>query len=81
MSALHRTDTSIVGRWWWTVDHWSLAAVAVLIAFGANAVARAFDRVKVVELWARRLTGVLFIVIGVYFSLAFIFEIVPVGRG
>ncbi|HRW56047.1 MAG TPA: aromatic aminobenezylarsenical efflux permease ArsG family transporter [Phycisphaerae bacterium] len=54
---------------------------AVLIAFGANAVARAFDRVKVVEMWARRLTGVVFIVIGVYFSLAFIFEMVPAGRG
>ncbi len=35
MSALNRTDTSIVGRWWWTVDRWSLAAIALLIAFGA----------------------------------------------
>ena len=35
MSALTRTDTSIVGRWWWTVDHWILTAVALLIATGA----------------------------------------------
>ncbi len=35
MSALARTDTSIIGRWWWTVDHWILAAVALLIASGA----------------------------------------------
>ena len=35
MSALTRTDTSIVGRWWWTVDHWILTAVALLIASGA----------------------------------------------
>jgi cell division protein FtsW len=35
MSALHRTDTSLLGRWWWTVDRWTLAAVALLLAFGA----------------------------------------------
>jgi cell division protein FtsW len=35
LSALTRTDTSIVGRWWWTVDHWILSAVALLIATGA----------------------------------------------
>ncbi len=34
MSALHRTDTSLLGRWWWTVDRWTLAAVALLLAFG-----------------------------------------------
>jgi len=30
-----RTDTSRLGRWWWTVDRWTLAALAALIAFGA----------------------------------------------
>jgi cell division protein FtsW len=35
MIALTRTDTSIVGRWWWTVDRWMLAAVILLIAVGA----------------------------------------------
>ncbi len=30
-----RTDTSLVGRWWWTVDRWSLAALAILLAAGA----------------------------------------------
>lgn len=34
MSALHRTDTSLFGRWWWTVDRWTLAAIAILLAFG-----------------------------------------------
>jgi cell division protein FtsW len=29
-----RTDTSILGRWWWTVDRLTLLAVAGLIAFG-----------------------------------------------
>jgi cell division protein FtsW len=35
MSGLARTDTSIVGRWWWTVDRWSLAALLFLVAIGA----------------------------------------------
>ena len=35
MTAFPRTDTSIVGRWWWTVDRWTLAALALIIGFGA----------------------------------------------
>ncbi len=34
MSALARTDTSTLGRWWWTVDRWTLAALALLIVTG-----------------------------------------------
>ncbi len=29
-----RTDTSLIGRWWWTVDRYALAAIAALIALG-----------------------------------------------
>ncbi len=35
MSAIARTDTSLVGRWWWTVDRWTLAALGAIIAIGA----------------------------------------------
>lgn len=35
MIALARNDHSIVGRWWWTVDRWSLAALILLIGIGA----------------------------------------------
>ena len=35
MSALARTDTSLVGRWWWTVDRWLLAAVIAIAISGA----------------------------------------------
>lgn len=34
MTAFARTDTSLLGRWWWTVDRWTLFAVAGLIVFG-----------------------------------------------
>ena len=34
MTVFARSDTSILGRWWWTVDRWSLTAVGALIAFG-----------------------------------------------
>ena len=34
MSAPARTDTSILGRWWWTVDRPTLSAVFALIGFG-----------------------------------------------
>ena len=33
-TAITRTDVSLVGRWWWTVDKWILAATAALIAIG-----------------------------------------------
>ena len=45
---------------------------ALVIAFGAKGLGAAFQRVSAFELWARRITGVLFIVIGVWMSLRFI---------
>ena len=35
MPTLARTDTSLVGRWWWTVDRWTLSAIAMLAVIGA----------------------------------------------
>ena len=34
MVALSRSDTSVLGRWWWTVDRWTLLAVGTLIGLG-----------------------------------------------
>ena len=34
MIPLGRTDTSIVGRWWWTVDRWTIAAIALIVVIG-----------------------------------------------
>ena len=35
MSSIARTDTSILGRWWWTVDRWTSGALLLIILFGA----------------------------------------------
>ena len=29
-----RTDTSLLGRWWWTVDRWTVAAVLLIAGLG-----------------------------------------------
>ena len=34
MTAWARTDTSLIGRWWWTVDRWLLTAVVGLCLAG-----------------------------------------------
>jgi len=44
---------------------------AVLIALGARSLAKVFDRIKSFELWARRVTGALFIGIGIYYTITF----------
>ena len=31
---LSRADNSLLGRWWWTVDRWTLVAVLTLVFFG-----------------------------------------------
>ena len=35
MTPFARTDTSLLARWWWTVDRWTLGAVVILLALGA----------------------------------------------
>lgn len=43
----------------------------LLIAVGAGSLAKAFQKVTQFEFWARRVTGVIFLVIGLYFTLAY----------
>jgi len=35
MISFSRVDTSILGRWWWTIDRWLLASILLIVAFGA----------------------------------------------
>ena len=50
-----------------------VVAFALLMAFGAQHVGKAFDRLTQVERWARRITGVVFVLAGIYYCLAYIY--------
>ena len=43
----------------------------ILIAVGTNSLAKAFEKVTQFEVWARRITGIIFLIVGVYFTLAY----------
>jgi len=49
---------------------------AFLLAFGAQSVGKAFNKLTLIEKWARRVTGVVFIAAGIYCSLKYIFELI-----
>ena len=48
---------------------------AVLLSFGAQSFGKAFNRLTQLEWWIRRLTGGIFIVIGIYYCLVHIFGV------
>ena len=49
--------------------------IAFLLAFSAQSVGKAYHILSKVEWWARMATGWLFIVVGVYFSIQYVFEV------
>ncbi|MFC1587633.1 aromatic aminobenezylarsenical efflux permease ArsG family transporter [Planctomycetota bacterium] len=48
---------------------------SVIIVMGAQSLGKAFNIISKVEWWARRITGVIFILAGIYFCLVYIFKI------
>jgi len=48
---------------------------ATLIALGAHSISRMFQRITQMEWWARRITGVVFILVGVYYCLTDIYGV------
>jgi len=52
-----------------------VATFALLLAFGAQSLAKAFDKLTQLEIWFRRVTGAVFILIGIYFCLRYIFAL------
>ncbi len=50
-------------------------AFALVVAAGARSVDRLFRRVSALEAWGRRITGVIFVGVGVYLSLVYVFGI------
>jgi len=49
---------------------------AILIALGVKTLAKAFNKLAQIEWWVSRVTGVVFIVVGVYFCLAYVFHVI-----
>jgi len=48
---------------------------AVLLATSAQSVGKAYNVLAKIEWWARMLTGVIFILVGIYFSLKYVFQV------
>jgi cytochrome c biogenesis protein CcdA len=48
---------------------------AFLIAFSVQSVGKAFNKLKSIEIWARRITGAVFILAGIYLILVYIFGV------
>lgn len=46
---------------------------AVLIAWGAKSVGQAYNKLTVLEKWARKITGSIFILVGIYYCLVHLF--------
>lgn len=49
---------------------------AILIAYGSRFAGQVFNKLSGIERWLRRITGILFILIGVYFCFKYIFKVI-----
>jgi len=49
---------------------------AALVAFGARFLGNVYDRLRRIEWWGRRVTGAVFILTGIYYTLVHIFEVI-----
>jgi cytochrome c biogenesis protein CcdA len=49
---------------------------AAIIAFGAQSLGKAFNILSVIEKWARRITGTVFILVGIYYCMIYIFHLI-----
>lgn len=52
-----------------------VVVLALLIALGARSLGTAFDRLSAFEKWARRATGAVFVVVGIYLALVYVFKV------
>jgi len=52
-----------------------VVAFALILAFSAQSLGRAFNRLTQIEWWLRQATGVIFLILGLHFTLVHIFEL------
>ena len=48
---------------------------AFVIAFSAGSLGKLFNRLTQIEKWVRRITGAIFVAVGIYYSLIYIFDV------
>jgi cytochrome c-type biogenesis protein len=48
---------------------------AILIAYSSQSIGKAYKNLQTIEWWARRITGAIFIVVGIYYCLVYIFGV------
>ena len=75
ISSLGANSTFVVPMIYGVGTALPVIAFALLIAVSAQSVGKAFNALSKVEWWARTATGGTFILVGVYFSLKYIFEL------
>jgi len=52
-----------------------VVAFALVLAFSAQSVGKVFNRVTQIEWWVRRITGIIFLALGFYFTLVHVFDL------
>ena len=50
-------------------------AFAVVIAMGARSLGGVFQKTSAFATWARRVTGVVFVLVGIYLALVYVYEV------
>ena len=51
-------------------------AAGLLLAYSAQSVGKTYNMLSKIEWWARQITGWIFVLAGVYFSLKYVFEVI-----
>jgi cytochrome c biogenesis protein CcdA len=50
--------------------------IAVILSYGSRFAGNFLNKLSVAEIWLRRITGLLFIIIGIYFTMKYIFGVI-----
>ena len=48
---------------------------AIVVSIGAHSIGKVYNKIVQYEKWARRVTGIIFILVGIYFILVYIFKL------
>lgn len=50
--------------------------VGGLLAFGASSIEKVYDRLRRAEWWGRRVTGTVFVLVGIYYTLRYVYGVI-----